>query len=303
MMKRRIAALLATAAVLCMLLLTALPVSAARAVEDYIPNVGLYDAEGLFTPAQQEELTNLIQQTSRNIDMYAAVVILNQSGAKYDDEQTESYARSSYIKYFESGVSYDTDGVLLVLNMSSHYIYITTSGLGMMYYNNDTDGRCDRMQDNLKPQLRANDNVGAVKRFCSDLEAYYMAGIPEGSYGENKKTGEVFYVENGEIVKAKSLPFGYGKNFGKLTAIALAIGAVVALITYAIIKSSYKLKKSLDPSNYISQKETNFYEKHDVFVRAHTTKTRIDTDSGGHGGGGSISSFGGHSFGGGGSHW
>lgn len=302
-MKRKLTAFLASAVMLCIALLTAMPVSAERAIEDYIQNVGLYDPDGFFTEEQCNKLDARIQEASRKIDMYAAVVVYDESGLGLEDETVETYAKQHYIDLFEKNTESDTDGVILVLNMQTHYIYIATSALGAMYYSNSSEDRYMTMEDNMKPYLRSDDTVGAIEKFCYDLEYYYQKGIPEGAYCLNEKENKYFYIQEGKLVTGDKLPLGYGVDYPFLTGVSIVIAAIITLITYAVIKSSYKMKKSLDPSNYISQKETNFYERHDVFIRAHTSKTRIDTDSGSGGSGGSMSSFGGHSFGGGGSHW
>lgn len=301
-MKCRIAALFAAAAMLLTAFVFTVPASAERALEDCLANIGLFD-DGLFTEAQQSELNTLIRKTSDNIDMYVGVMILNKSGVNMSDEEVISRARTKYIQMFEPNTEQDTDGAMLVLNMSSHFIHILTSGMGQMYYYNaSSEDRSGQMVENLKSYLRNNDNVGAVKRFLSDLESNYKKGVPDGAYTYNEHNGEYLYVQNGELVKGDKLPFAYGKSMGMLVVVSLIVGALVALIAFAIIKSSYKLRKSLNPSNYISQKETDIYEKNDVFLRTHTTKVKIETESGG-GGGGSSSSFGGHSFGGSSGHW
>jgi len=303
-MKRRIPAFLAAAAVLFSMLLMALPVSAERNNEDLISNVGLYCEENFFTPETVNELNKRIQDTSRNIDMYVAVLIYDKNGNGLEDDTVISKARSKYIELFEPNTTENADGAMLVLNMSTKFIHVLTSGMGEMYfYNGSDDPRSETMVENLKPYLRSGDNVGAVKRFCSDLEYFYAKGLPKDSYTYNKGNGKYQYMQDGKIVTADKLPFGYGVNFKAAVGVSLVVGALVALIALAIIKSRYKLKKSLDPSNYISNKETNFYENNDIFLRTHTTKVRIDSDSGGGGGGGSSSSFGGHSFGGSSGHW
>lgn len=281
-----------------------LPVSAARNNEALIQNVNLYSEEGFFDEDTMAELQAKIRETSRKIDMYVAVLIYDKSGNGLEDDTVISKARSKYIELFEPNTKTDADGSMLVLNMSTHFIHILTSGMGeMYYYNGSDDPRSETMVENLKSYLRNGDNAGAVKRYCSDLEYYFAKGLPKDGYTTNKQSGKVRYMQDGKLVEGDKLPFGYGVNYKVAVGVSLVVGALVALIALAIIKARYKLKKSLDPSNYISNRETNFYENNDIFLRTHTTKVRIDTDSDGGGGGGSSSSFGGHSFGGSSGHW
>ena len=295
---------------ICGILLLALPVSAERQFEDCIANCKLYDPNGLFDASEAEQLNQLIRETSDNTNMYIAVQVIN-SSENLSDYETEVLADDRYDELFNPQKGVDTDGVMLVLNMPTHYIYITTSGLGELYYYNARENdRVGQMVENMKSYLRSSDNVGAVRRFCQDAVNYYQAGIPNHAYTYNKDTHQYTYTKKGEIVRSEHLPFSYLHpiNYGVGLIAGVICAALTALISYAVIKSRYKFTKTLSASSYISDKETTFYQRDDMFIRTHTTKTRIDTDrgSGGggfSGGGSSHSSSGGHSHGGGGGHW
>ena len=301
---KRIGAL--TAAVLfavCMVL----PVSAERKHENAIENCKLYDPDGLFDEINQEGLSEEIRKTSDAIDMYIAVCILNESGEGMSDDAVMTFADDKYDELFNVQYGEESDGLLLVLNMPTHYIYISTCGLGeLYYYNGAADDRISAMVENLKSYLRNEDNFGAVSRFCSDAEKYYKQGIPKNAYTYNSGNEQYSYKLNGELVHSKKLPWWFGINWTFWAPVSLIVGAIAGLISLAVIKSSYQLKKSLNASNYISNNDTNFYQQDDVFLRTHTTKTYHDPNrgSGGGGGGGfSHSSGGGFSHGGGGGHW
>ncbi len=305
-MKKRIFSLLAA---VCLFLLPLLPVSAERQFEDCIKNCKLYDPDGLFDETEAKQLEDLIRETSKKIDMYIAVQIINDSEEQMTDYQTEVFADDRYDALFNPQQNVDTDGVMLVLNMPTHYIYITTSGTGeLYYYNARQNDRVGQMVENLKGYLRSGDNAGAVRRFCQDAEYYYNSGIPQNAYTYNNDTHLYSYMKNGELVRTETLPFSYKYtiNYGIGLIVGSIAAALTALISFAVIKSRYKFTKSLSASNYISDRETTFYQRDDMFIRTHTTKTRIDTDrssGGGFSGGSSHSSSGGHSHGGGGGHW
>ncbi|MBQ6039903.1 MAG: TPM domain-containing protein [Oscillospiraceae bacterium] len=305
MCSKRIAALLA--AVCCMMLLV-LPASAARQYEDCIPNCRLYDEDGLISEEEAEELNQLIRQTSDNIDMYVAAYILNGSGSGMTEYDCMVWADDRYDELFNPEAGTDTDGALLLINLAPdvRYIYISTSGTGQLYYYNaDENNRVDSIVDRLKTPLRNGDNGGAVREFCSQLEYYYLKGMPNHGYTKDDDTGLYYYNEGGTLVHSESLPLSYRANIPAAVAISVLIGGIAAMIAFFAIRSSYKFKKSLAASNYISNRETNFYQRDDMFIRTYTSKTRISSDSGGGGGGGghSHSSSGGHSHGGGGGHF
>ena len=302
---KRIAAVLLVSAAL---LFCSVPVSAERQFPECIENCRFYDAERVLDTQTAAELSSLIQQTSSEIDMYAAVVILDQSLPNETDEEAEYNAHIRYNDLFNPKDGVDTDGALLWINLSTRYTYIATSGRGMFYYyNGSEDDRSGEMVENSYPYLRRGDYAGAVKQFCSDLKKNYKAGYPTQAYNTHRDTGKVYYIRNGEIVIADKLPWYYGVRWFLVLLVSGIIGLLTGLISMLCIKSSYKLKKSLSATNYVSQKETVYYQRDDIFLRTHTSKTHISSDSGrsggGGGGGGSIGSFGGHSGGGSGGHW
>lgn len=286
-----------------------IPASAARDHENAIESCKLYDPDGLFDEVDQQGLSDIIRQTSDNIDMYIAVYILDASGDGMSDSAVETFADDKYDEFFNVQYGEESDGLMLVLNMPTHYIYITTCGMGeLYYYNGAADNRIGAMVSNITDKMRNEDYYGAITRFCSDAESYYNKGIPANGYTYNSDTGMYAITQNGQLVFTENLPWWYGVNWGVLVPVAGVIGLATGLIALAVIKSSYKFKKSLNPTSYISNKETYFYQQDDVFLRTHTTKHYRDPDrgSGGGGGGGGGSSHmssGGFSHGGGGGHW
>lgn len=305
MLKRITAALLACTVLLICSIGT---VSAERRFPECIENCRLYDEEKVLDRQTASELSSLIAETSSDTDMYTAVVILDQSKPGETDDEAEYNAHIRYNQLFNPKDGVDTDGTLLWINLATHTLCIATSGRGMFYYyNGSEDNRSAQMVSNLTPFMRSMDYAGAIRQFCSDLKKYKIAGLPSQAYNTHRDTGKVYYIQNGEIVIADKLPWYYGVRWFLVLLVSGIIGLLTGLISMLCIKSSYKLKKSLSATNYVSQKETVYYQRDDIFLRTHTSKTHISSDSGrsggGGGGGGSIGSFGGHSGGGSVGHW
>lgn len=311
MKKRFLHLILTAAAVLSCTFGAAVSVSAARPLEDTIPDCKLYDVDNFLSADEQMQIDQLISDVSREIDMYVAVCILNESGDGMADYDCEDYADNLYDKLFNVPYGKETDGEILLLNMPMHAITIENSGMGEFYYYSDPGSSIDRndtMRENIISYMRESDYVGAVEQFCDDLKHYKKQGLPKDAQTYNPQTGQYAYVHKGQIEFANKLPWWYGFKFGLWSAISAAVGGLTGLISMLIVKSNYKFTKSLDPTNYVSQKDTKYLVKDDVFIRTHTTKHRIDSDGGGRsggGGGGGIShtSSGGFSHSGGTSHW
>lgn len=285
----------------------AMPVSAQRQFEDCIPNCKVYDVQDVLTDAEEAELNQEILSLSEEIDMYIAVYIYGPETYFSSDWEVTTTADDNYDALFNPQADVDTDGVLLIINNSTKYDYISTSGMGQLYYyNGAADNRVQYMFDSMRPYLESEDYVGAVGDYLENLDWFYETGIPKNAYTYNESTGMYHYSHKGELKEAKSLPFWFGKSMLMLVGLPIGIGLLAALIAYFSISISYKRRIPLSPTNYISRKDTRFTVQQDMFLRKYVTKQHIDRDGGGGGGGGgggsSHSSSGGHSHGGGGSH-
>lgn len=287
----------------------AVPADAAREFEGLEADCAVYDCEGVLSYEETEQANKLIRSTSDTIDMYVAVMICGTESGFASDSAVERFADTAYDDLFNPQSGTDTDGVLLLINDATQYDYLTTSGAAQLYYSNAGSSEEDtvvwEILDSITPCLKSQDYVGAIERFCLQLEYYYERGIPNGAYAQNDDDGSYLYYQNGTVQSGEKLPLFYGVRWSKVLMIAFLLGAIVAIIALIIITSSYKLKKSLSPLAYVSNQETQFHQRDDIFLRTHTTKVHLGDGGGGGGGGGgghSHYSGGGHSHGGGGHH-
>lgn len=299
---RRTAALLGTAAAM---LCGGISAQGARIYEECIPNCKVYDVQNVLTEAEEEALNTQIRTLSAETELYIAVVIYGPETAFSSDSAVERTADDNYDRLFNPQTGVDTDGVLLLINNSTQYDYLSTSGLGQLYYYNGAeDNRTRHMLENITPCLKREDYVGAIEQFCSDVSYYYEVGVPKNAYTFDASIGEYYYEKDGVLVHSKKLPFAFGVNFGLCAFLALLFGGITFAIAFAAITISYNGKKALSPTNYICKDETRFTVREDHFLRKHTARHHIDSGGGGGGGGGGHShhSSGGHSHGGGGHH-
>lgn len=288
-------------------LMLALPASAQRQYENCFLNIGLYDRCDTIDNDFEAAVSEQIRKTSDKIDMYVAVIFCGDETGLSNDHAVETFADNCYDALFNPQYGVDTDGVLLVVNYVNNYAYITTSGMGQLYFTNGNPDRISEMISKMGPYLRDRQSAEAVSVFCVELERYYSKGVPQNCFTYDKQLGLYYYESHGKLVSSEHLPWWFGVNFTVIGAAALLIGGLAALISVLIVRSRYKLVKSLEPANYISRNETGFSVKQDLFLRKHTSRVRIDSDSrsggGGGGGGSSHMSSGGHSHGGGGGHF
>lgn len=186
----------------------------------------------------------------------------------------------------------NTDGIMILINNDTFEDHISTSGSAILMY---SDKRIDKVFDTASPYLKNEDFSGAVNIMLDTLDDFYDDGVPS----ENKG-----YTEE-DIYKATAT----GLNILQRLLAMTVVFFVVSLITFLIIKSSYRFKKAESARTYVNQSNTFFREKSDTYIREYTTSHRISSGSSGGGGssrgsgrvGGSSvhRSSGGGSFGGG----
>lgn len=211
----------------------------------------LFDECDILDDSQETKLNEMLDKTAKENNLNIAVVFVDEVGSKTE----EAYADD----YYDNLYGINTDGVLMLVSYNPRYFHISTSGIGIKYY----DNRIDDIIGNIKPYLSNNDEYSAVVEF-------------------NDNIAEFAYIP----------PFNWIKTAG----IAFVISLVVALIWAGIIVHGYKVPASENATEYAKNGDINFRLKTDRYITKHVTRTKISTDSGGthtssgggtHGGGGS----------------
>lgn len=211
----------------------------------------LFDECDVLDDSQETKLNEMLDKTAKENNLNIAVVFVDEVGSKTE----EAYADD----YYDNLYGINTDGVLMLVSYNPHYFHISTSGIGIKYY----DNKIDDIIGNIKPYLSNNDEYNAVVEF-------------------NDNIAEFAYIP----------PFNWIKTAG----IAFVISLVVALIWAGIIVHGYKVPASENATEYAKNGDINFRLKTDRYITKHVTRTKISTDSGGthtssgggtHGGGGS----------------
>ena len=212
----------------------------------------LFDECDVIDDSREAELNDILGKTAKENNLNIAVVFVNDVGGKSEEAFADDYYDDLY------GIN--TDGVLMLVSYNPRYFHISTSGIGIDYY----DKRIDEIIGNIKPYLSGGDEYNAVVEFNSNIAKF--AYIPSF-------------------------------NWGKTAAIAFAISLVVALIWAGIIVHGYKVPASENATEYAKNGNINFRVKTDRYITKHVTRTKISTDSGSgthnsssggtHGGGGS----------------
>lgn len=290
----------AAAALYVLLLMTAVPVTVfaentAKGFDGDVSSCGVYDHKGILNLDQQIELNQLVHEKSEELGLYIMIYLSDTARSEWD---TKDFSDCTYEDYFGP----DTDGVFYYMDLSeqpSAYDYISTSGIGNLYYDGNTDDMLDVIFDYLPASgepIYGEDIEEGIKVILQQFEKYAEKPGFFDYYHDSDK-GTYTYYRDGQVYVGTKKPVSIIlRNF--LIA-GIPVGIIVFLIVYFSVKSHYKFKPSFNSAKYIAGEKTQFIEKNDVFLRTHTTKTKIESSSSGGGGGGGSHSSGSHGGGGG----
>lgn len=258
----------------------------------------IVDDRDILSKKTEDSLNKLVREYSDKLQMNIFIFV---SGTKHSDSDTDSFAANTYNKL--AGEDY-TDGCIYYMDFSGKkpaYDYMWVSGKAGIIFPSDISEVTDKVVPYLPPSSKQNiteeDVVPGIKKYLEIISDYvddysqsdlrYETDPVNDLYFYD--TGSDYYCTKNKAPGARFVVFMY----------SYAIGLIMSLILYFIIKSKYKFKDKTSPGIYVANGRTNFTVKTDTFIREYTTKTKIESSSGGgHGGGG------GHSGGGrgGGSH-
>lgn len=246
----------------------AIPSSAAKSVIDDM--AGLYSSSELA--ALEEKQQAVADKTGWNI----AVVTTN-VGFGEDGAQAMRYAEDYYDMAFGS----ESSSIVYLIDLD--YRHFAMDGDLLNYFNTS---RLDRLIDKCEEEYFDYDDVGNLETFYYYLEYYYDQGTVQRDPNVGAK-GDGFVPADGRDTHAEAV------NITMIFS-GMVAGIIAAAIGIAIVLSRYKFHHAPTANCYLNSNTINMYRRQDRFVREYTTRTRIDSDSGG----GGHSSGGGHSHGG-----
>ncbi len=290
-----------TAILLCMLLVA--PVTAG-ATENAISDTEVVDTEITITEAEKSDAVNA-----------AEGYVYDYAGLMSDEEITELEIQIADMKektgwdifavttdyaegksstayaddFYDARTAEDSDGILVLIDMDNREIYISTCGKAIRYL---TDARIERVLDDGYYYVSNGEYASCLSAMLRTSEYYFDAGIQQSQYNYDVETGVV--SEYRVLTWMEVVP-------------VFLLSAIVGLAIFFGVKRSYTMKGGRYEYPYMKYGRLDLTEHQDVFLRAHTTHHRIQTDSGSSGGhrssGGRSSthrSSGGRSHGGGG---
>lgn len=205
------------------------------------------DSAGLFSQKEIQELTEKARSLSQKAGMDVVIVTEDDTGGKTSQDYADDY-------YDYNG--YDTNGVLLLLDMDNRQVYISTSGRGITYL---TDRRIDSMLDRLIPYMKKEDYSGAAQRFLSDCSGY-LTTLPSKSEGGTPAGPPVGSAAN-----------KWTRYLPVYVVAALAAGGISVLIVWR----KYRVKPKRMAYDFRSQGHLNLVRQDSYLTRTWVTTREV----------------------------
>lgn len=257
-------------------------------------NEKVYDFSDALTNYELNDLKERVNDFINKSKMDMVIVTINEY---WNDQQIINFA-DDFFDYNDfgmktSGKSYD--GILVVRNTNDYnrYYYISTSGLGQIYFPKDrVDSIIDSMYNNMH-----NDNF--YEGFVNFIDASYKnfnIGVPDKYKGCTvDKKGFLYDSRGNQISYEKGV---YVTPVFIISIISFGISLITLII---FIYKNKMVKKAKQAKEYLDRSSIKINNKQDVFITTHTTSYKMSSSSSSGGGRSHIGSSG-CSHGGGGSH-
>ena len=275
---------------LMLALLCLLAISAAPAEEIGLVN----DEAGLYTAAEIAQMEAIISRIRTKYQMDAVVLTTNDVPYSYgDDSVTVAWADAWYENH-GCGLGQDRAGILLILDMTNRYNYLSTAGVMIDYM---SDSRIESVLTAADDDLHSGRYGRAMIAELRQLEAFCAEGIEEGNFRYDEVTGERLTGLYNKLTRREAILAGAG-------------GLGAALILILTVTARYGLKGGTYHYPLKENASVQMTRDDEVFQRQTVHRTRISSgggggrSGGGHSGGSGVHfSSGGMSHGGGGHHF
>ena len=266
-MKRRL-----FSAVLCLLLLLCIPLSAFAMLQDIQYVV---DNADILSDSEHIELDSIADRLSRTYDIDVLIMTVDFLAGKTAQEYAESlYDRTD--ANWSGGYWATENAILFLLAMDEREWYISTAGNAIYVF---TDYGLDVLGDSVIPYLSEGEYFEGFYTYLNLLPDYfdaYESGSPIDGYTEND-----YYAERSEVV--------YYEDQNQINWIlSVAIGLIAALISILIMIGAMNTKRQQYSAGDYLRPGTYQLKRHsDMFLYSNVTKVRRQENNT-HSGGSSV---------------
>lgn len=220
-------------------------------IESPYPNV--VDEADLLSESEEEDLQQRIDEIKLELKLEPVVVYVNSIGSKSPMEFADDY-----FDYNGYGIGSDRQGILLLVNMGTRDLWISTAGDRTI----DTyQSYIDSMVDYVTDDLSDGDYEAAAKTFLNYIE----------SVETKTDVGNIKGVEGRSFLSYFIHP------------IILLISVVAGAIGVLIVTLGSKGKNTVTNRTYEASEGFKLAKQTDQFLRDAVVKTKIESSSSGSG--------------------
>lgn len=215
--------------------------------------VFVLDGAALLSSSEKTTLEEMLSYISASQWMDVVVATTDTFG----DRSAASFADDLYDNN-NYGYGIEKDGILLLVGMSEHEYYISTSGLAISFF---SDSTIRRMGDEIAPLLTSADYYAAFAKFAS-LSSEKITREREKEKSNTTATTEEAIFTSSFLLLAFSGAF------------------IISLIIVIIMKGKLKSVKTKDEADdYIKSGSLNITKSSDMFLYHTITRTEIPKES------------------------
>ena len=220
-------------------------------------SIKVYDFANLLSDSEEQTLYYDVTEFIANYNMDLALVTID------DNYSTAQVYADDFYDYNNFGLGSTYDGLLVLIDMDTREFYISTTGKAILMYN---DNRINSVLDNMTYYMQNGNYFKALEISVSSLSNFAESGIPSGNSNSYiDSNGDYVYVENVEY------------PFFPILIISIIIATIVLMI---FINKNKLVKKAYEASFYLEEENANIKNLGDIFLTTHTSRVRINTDSG-----------------------
>ena len=209
----------------------------------------VYDFADLFTDSEEQSIKSKIDSYINVHDMDLAVVTIS----KNNKSNAMNYADDFY-DYNDFGIGSTRDGVLFLIDMDTREIWMSTTGNAIKMYN---DYRIEKALDAVYEYMSDEEYYEGTTKYINIINDYAAKGLPSKS-------------EENDMTAGKALMF------------SLIAGLVLTAIIMGILIAKNKLvRKATTAAEYLNKDSVDIQNLGEILISSNTTKTKIESDSGG----------------------
>ena len=141
------------------------------AVPDADPNISVHDYAELLTEEEIDDLRKIIDDLVYDLGLDLVIVTTDDN----EGLTSEAYADDFY-DYNGYGLGTNKDGLLMLIDMDERRVHISTTGLGIDYFN---DADIEWLLDGIFEHLPDGDYYNSCRQFLVDVEYHVQSKAAE----------------------------------------------------------------------------------------------------------------------------